>query len=176
MHLPNGRSTRIRDAVVIDSARCQRRVSGMLEQSYARSEHWPRLSTMFAHVVDLIEKTDRLHQIAELSTRILLDAFGWTGSVVRSSDLNARTDRSDRLADLTRAVGADTYICGRGGARYLEPAAFDRLGLTVDYFSQPTWIAPRIWDASQSVSAAWTLAKYGDLRSVAPSRLGYSTA
>lgn len=175
VHLPNGRGTHIRDAVVIDAARCQRRVSGMLEQFYARSDHWSKLSTMFAHVVDLIEKTDRLDQIAELSTRVLLDAFGWAGTVVRSSDLDARSDRSARLADLTRAVGADVYICGRGGARYLEPTVFDRLGLTVDYFSQPTWIEPRIWDAGQRVSAAWALAKYGDLNSAAPHRLGYST-
>lgn len=163
VHLPDGRGTRIRDAVVIDSARCKRRVGGMLEQFYARSEHWPWLSTMFADVVDLIGETDRLHQIADLSTRVLLDAFGWTGTVVRSSDLDARTDRSARLADLTRAVGADTYICGRGGARYLDSTAFDRLGLKVDYFSRPTWIEPGIWDAGQRTSATWALAMYGDL-------------
>lgn len=170
VHLPNGRSTRIGDAVVIDSARCQRRVSGMLEQFYARSDHWPMLSALFAHVVDLIGETNRLHQIAELSTRVILDAFGWTGIVVHSSDLDARTDRSSRLADLTRVVGADTYLCGRGGARYLEPTVFDTLGLTVDYFSRPTWVEPRIWDAGHSVSAVWTLAKHGNLRLPASSR------
>ena len=165
VHLPSGRSTRIRDAIVIDAARCQRRVIGMLEQFYSRSEHWPRLSTKLAHVSDLIAETDRLHKIAELSTRVLLDALGWTGAVVRSSDLDARTDRSARLADLTRAVGADTYICGRGGARYLNPSEFDRLGLAVDYFGQPTWIDPAIWEAGQRVSAAWALAKCGTLTS-----------
>lgn len=175
VHLPSGRSTRIRDAVVIDAARCQRRVSGLLEQFYSRSEHWPRLSTTLAHVSDLIAETDRLHEIAELSTRVLLDALGWTGTVVRSSDLDARAERSTRLADLTRAVGADTYICGRGGARYLDPSGFDRLGLAVDYFGQPPWIDPATWEIGQRVSATWALAKYGTF-SPTWSRLGYSPA
>jgi hypothetical protein len=163
VHLPNGRNTRIRDALVVDAARCQRRVDGMMEQFYARSEHWPTLGPALATVVKMVTETDRLHKIAELSTQVLLDAYRWRGTVVHSSNLNARTDRSRRLADLTRAVGADTYICGTGGARYLDPTPFDVLGLRVDYFRRPTWIEESIWETGKRLSATWALAKHGHL-------------
>lgn len=104
------------------------------------------------------------------STRVILDAFGWAGTVVRSSDLHARTDRSARLADLTREAGADTYICGTGGARYLEPAAFDALGVNVDYFGQPAWVDPGIWETGKSLSATWALARYGRLARTASAK------
>lgn len=161
VHLPNGRSTHIRDAIIVDSARCQRRVRGMLDQFYARSGRWPELKPMLTYLIDLMGQTNRLGEIAEHSTRVILDALGWTGTIVRSSDLEARTGRSARLADLTRAVGADTYICGRGGARYLDRAVFETLSLDVDYLGQPTWIEPNIWTEGQCISATWSLARYG---------------
>lgn len=161
VHLPHGRSTAIRDAVLVDARRCQRRVEGLLNQYFARSDHWPTLSSTLRPVVEQIAKTNRVHEIAELSTRVLLDACGWQGTVVRSSDLQARSNRSARLADLTRAVGADTYLCGRGGARYLDATPFDELDIAIEYFQQPSWLEPAVWQTGQRVSATWTLAKYG---------------
>lgn len=161
VHLPHGRPTLIRDAIVIDTARCQRRVAGMLQEFYGRSGNWPSLGARFADVVDLIGQTDRLHEITERSTRVILESLGWTGTIVRSSTLDARADRSERLADLTRAVGADSYICGRGGARYLNRTAFDALGLSVDYFDQPAWIDPCLWESGHRLSTTWALARHG---------------
>lgn len=161
VHLPHGRSTAIRDAVLVDAARCQRRVTGMLTQFFARSDHWPMVGRTLQPVVEQITTTNRLHEVAELSTRVLLDAYGWRGTVVRSSDLRARNDRSGRLADLTKAVDADTYLCGRGGARYLDPTPFEALGIAVKYFHQPAWLEPSIWQAGGRVSAVWAMATYG---------------
>lgn len=161
VHLPHGRSTAIREAVLVDALRCQRRVDGMLRQFFARSDHWPMVSSYLRPVVERITETNRLHEIAELSTQVLLDAYGWHGTVVRSSDLLVRNDRSGRLADLTQAVGADTYLCGRGGARYLDAAPFEELGIAIKYFQQPGGLEPSIWHAGQRLSAVWTLAKHG---------------
>lgn len=94
---------------------------------------------------------------------MLVNACGWQGTVVRRSNLQARNDRSARLAVLAPAVGADTYLCGRGGARYLDAAPFDELGIAIDYFHQPSWLERAAWQTGQRVSAAWTLAKYGTL-------------
>lgn len=172
VHLPGGRSTLIRDAFVVDTVRCRRRAMGMLEQFYARSDHWPDLRPWFAGLAEMFAQTDHLHEITERSTRVILEVLGWRGTIVRSSDLDARTDRSARLADLTQAVGADTYICGQGGARYLEQGAFDALGLSIDYFHQPDWIEPGLWSAGHRLSATWALARYGAQFAVGPRDVG----
>jgi len=54
-----------------------------------------------------------LTDVSETSTKALLRALDWPGLIYRSSDLPARTGRSERLADLTLAVGASTYLCDR---------------------------------------------------------------
>ena len=68
---------------------------------------------------------------------VLLTLLGWPGKAQRSSELPARTGRSERLADLTRAAGAGTYICGTGGSRYLDQQPFAQHGLSVlDVYGQ----------------------------------------
>ena len=88
-------------------------------------------------VVSALGYCDRLAPIAELSTVGLLRLLGWTGTVHRSSDYRVRSGRTDRLVDLTSALGAGTYLCGTGGARYLDHEAFDQADLTVEHFTVP---------------------------------------
>ncbi|SBW22462.1 WbqC-like family protein [Candidatus Protofrankia californiensis] len=42
-HLPHGRQTTVREAVLADPDRSRRRVAGMLVQYYSASPHWPVL-------------------------------------------------------------------------------------------------------------------------------------
>ncbi|WP_260473802.1 WbqC family protein [Amycolatopsis balhimycina] len=44
-----------------------------------------------------------------------------------------RPGRSERLADLAVTVGATTYLCGTGGAKYLDEKPFAELGVAVQY-------------------------------------------
>ncbi|MGW1710972.1 WbqC family protein [Streptomyces sp. NPDC002206] len=65
--------------------------------------------------------------VAEATTPALLNLLGWRVTIVRSSALAASSGRSVRLADLTSAVGAGTYLCGTGGLRYLDRRPFAEL-------------------------------------------------
>lgn len=159
--LPEGRSTSIRDARLVDSQRCARQVDGVLRQYYGRSKHWPEMRDALRAVVKEISAATYLHEVTAMSTRVLLDLCGWRGEVLRSSDLDARTGRSERLADLTRSAGADVYLCGMGGARYLDIEPFEASGLTVDYFREPRWCPSDLWRDGRDVSAVWTLAGHG---------------
>ncbi|MET9972249.1 WbqC family protein, partial [Streptomyces sp. NPDC006356] len=51
-HLPNGRPTLIRDAVIDDPALARRRTAGMLRQHYGASPHWPALAKALEPVLD----------------------------------------------------------------------------------------------------------------------------
>lgn len=157
VELPRGRATRINEVRLVDQARCQRRLEGLTAQYFARSRHWGQLRGPITELARLVGKTGRLDEVAEASTCQLLELLGWRGEVVRSSALTVRPGRSERLADLVAAVGATTYLCGTGGARYLDEQAFRALGLDVQYAAKPAWVADQVWQDGRNVCALWAM-------------------
>jgi hypothetical protein len=102
-----------------------------------------------------------LADLSEASTRALLTLTGWQGTILRSSDLTARTSKSQRLAELTCAAGGTTYLCGTGGARYLDYWPFALHGLRVVLFTGPPEGDPRIWQGASKLSALRALMAVG---------------
>lgn len=160
-HLPYGRATLIRDARLVDPPRAARRLSQLPAQHYRLSSHWPLLQAALEPAVHAVTESRGTAAVAEATTWSLLNILGWRGSVLHSSDLTltASPDRSARLADLTTAVGADTYLCGTGGMRYLDRRLFAERGLSIHAFRPP--IAEDLWTGAAKVSALWAFAAYG---------------
>ncbi|GAA3974017.1 hypothetical protein GCM10022384_25640 [Streptomyces marokkonensis] len=132
-HLPDGRSTLIRDAVIDDPALARCRTAGMLPQHYGASPHWPALAKALDPVLDAFT-TGRTAAVAQMSPRVLLDLIGWRDQILTSSRLTVRPGRSVRLADLAAATGARTYLCGTGGMSYLDPDTFAAQNVAVTPF------------------------------------------
>jgi hypothetical protein len=137
VHLPAGRSTLIRDVIVADPGRASRRAGDIIRRDYQASPYWPYVCDVVTEVKEAFARSDRLAEISEASTLALLRALGWAGVTCRSSDMTARPGRSQHLAGLTAAAGASRYLCGTGGARYLDPAPFASSGIRVTYFRPP---------------------------------------
>ncbi|MER5202272.1 WbqC family protein [Streptomyces sp. NPDC002825] len=170
-HLPHGRSTLIKDAVVADPDLARRRLTHMLAQYYAKSPDWPRFRSGLDAVLHRFE-TARMADLAEESTKLLLRLLGWRGRILRSSCLSVRPERSERLADLSAATGARGYLCGTGGMRYLVTAPFEAHGLSVVPFVTPSigvWRDAREMSALRPLMAAGIAAVAGDVRIVAAS-------
>ncbi len=51
--------------------------------------------------------------------------------IVRATEMVLRDDPTDRLIDICRKVGADTYLAGAGGAGYMDVDRFARNGIRV---------------------------------------------
>ncbi|MDT0412322.1 MULTISPECIES: WbqC family protein [unclassified Streptomyces] len=156
-HLPSGRSTLIREALIDDTERARRRTAGMLRQNFGAGPYWPSLTQALDPVLDAFA-TGRTAVVAETSTRVLLDLLGWRGRVHRSSLLAAGPGRSLRLADLAAATGARAYLCGTGGMTYLDPAPFAARDITVAAFRPP---ATGIWSTARRLSSLYALATLG---------------
>lgn len=177
-HLPQGRQTAVRDALIVDPGPARRRTTAMLRQYYGASPHWACLAQAL-EPVGAAFGSGRTAAVAETSTRILLDLLGWKGQILRSGELAARSGRSQRLADLTAAVGADSYLCGTGGMKYLDAAPFEAQELAVIPFLTPS---AGIWSSSRQVSALWALTTLGPtgladrLRTVAAAQTALETA
>ncbi|MEU7224393.1 WbqC family protein [Streptomyces chrestomyceticus] len=163
-HLPNGRSTAIRDAEIVDPVRARRRIRRTLQHCYGASPHWPTLKPALDPALDLIATGGRTAPVAEASTRTLLEFLGWSGRILHSSSLPSRPGRTERLADLAVATGATTYLCGTGGMKYLKTGLFDACGITAIPFRYPR---TGVWVAGHEVSALTPLLHLGPQRLIA---------
>ena len=157
-HLPHGRATLIRDARLIDPQRSHDQTAQAIRHCYRRSRHWQHVSDVLDHVLAAFANSDHTCSVAEGSTRALLGVLGWHGQIIRSSQLPARRERSQRLADLATVTGATTYLCGPGGLRYLDHGPFNAAKLPVEPFLTP---AEGLWRDSRRLSALHTLSALG---------------
>ncbi|MQA02156.1 MAG: hypothetical protein GEV07_05325 [Streptosporangiales bacterium] len=164
VHLPHGRATFINDVTIVDPRTCQRRLEGMLTQHYGRTPYWRSVRDALQEIVDLVGKTDRLDDIAVASATVLLELVDWPGLAVRSSSYSVSDDRSRRLADLTEQVDATTYVCGTGGARYLDQSVFDDCGIDVLYCQPPPVGVEALWTDQRRLTSIAALSTHGPER------------
>lgn len=139
----------------------RRRVYRLIQQYYGRGRHWRTFQDPLDEVLAIFDYTDCLAEVSETSSRVLLEQLAWPGIILHSSGLPAHVGRSMRLADLTCATGATTYLCGTGGARYLDPWAFATHGPHADFFTVPERKDPGIWQGSRRISALRALMTVG---------------
>ncbi|MGP3969596.1 WbqC family protein [Streptomyces sp. 6N223] len=160
-HLPQVRSTLISQARLADPRRTRRTVELLVRQYYGRSRHWAAIRSSLEAVLDRLDTTDRVADIAETSVRVLLEALGWKGKVLHSSALPTRHGRSERLADLAAVPGSTHYLCGPGGLRYLDAHPFKTLSICVVPFRTPEETGPSPWNGARRITALWALATLG---------------
>jgi len=110
IHLPAGRATLIRYARLADPAAPARCVPDILRQYYKHGPHAAAIFGLLPQLRSTIASCEWLADVAEHTTAEMLRLVGWPGVIHCSSDLPARSGRSERLADLASAVGATTYL------------------------------------------------------------------
>lgn len=109
-----------------------------------RTKYWTTIEQRYQAAPYFREYAPALHSILERDWPLLADlnieliglAFSWFGiapRMVRSSTLNAAGDKSEKLLNICRSVGATSYLSGISGREYLDTAAFDRAGIAVSY-------------------------------------------
>ena len=102
-----------------------------LKTNYSKApffeEFWPALSEVYA------TNHEDLSGLNMDLTKLLLQFLGVDKKIVCSSSLNAEGERTQRLINLCREVGATTYLSGPGGKRYMDAEAFPAAGLKLEY-------------------------------------------
>ena len=105
---------------------------GAIEQAYATAPHLARHRAALHALYET--KWERLAPLAVASAEWLARAVGIATPAHLASTLDAAAaEPTERLIVLCRAVGADTYLAGRDGARYMDVARFAAAGIRVLY-------------------------------------------
>ena len=133
-----------------------------LEQAYARAPHWRTHCDALAALYT--PPWERLAPVAIASAEWLGRAIGVTTPVRLASSLGVDdADPTGRLIALCHAVGADTYLAGGHGARYMEGKRFAEAGIRVLYqsYDHPVY-AQQHGDFVPFLSAVDLLLMHGD--------------
>ena len=103
-----------------------------IETAYERAPHLPAWREALARLY--AQPWERLAPVAVASAEFLARATGVTAPARLASSLAVDDDDpTGRLVALCRAVGADTYLAGGHGARYMEAKRFADAGIRVLY-------------------------------------------
>lgn len=124
--------TPIRDVRVDTRQPWRRRHAQTIEHAYREARHFPRYR---ASLVELYERDwAELLPLAIASAEWLAGQAGITTPTRLASELHIEdTDATGRLVALCRSLGADTYLAGRDGARYMDLEQFRRAGIAVRF-------------------------------------------
>jgi hypothetical protein len=111
-----------------------------IEGAYAAAPYWPSVRDALGQLY--AEPWDRLAPTAVASAQVLAQALGVTTETrLASSFVVDDDDPTGRLVALCKAVGADTYLAGGHGARYMDGKRFADAGIRVLYqaYSHPIY-------------------------------------
>ena len=113
-----------------------------IEHSYAKSTHYEELEPWLQRFVGNGTKRLAEYNIEAISS--LVAELGLSAKLVRSSDLEVEGVATDRLIEITRAVGGDAYLAGGGASGYQEDEKFEADGVELVYqdFSHPVYEQP----------------------------------
>ncbi len=101
-----------------------------IETNYARAMYferfWPELKPLYECSWDDLSALNiafikKLAELLEIPTKIII-----------SSELDVHSTKTERLIDLCRAVGVDTYLAGAGAGAYMDFDQFCASGLKLE--------------------------------------------
>lgn len=142
VHLPSGQSTKIKD-VEFASIGAIDKINQTLKCNFVNNEN--NISCKNKILTEIKQHENNFAEFVVASTTILLEIAEVCPKVVYASQLGeTRFDKNERLIDLCKAVGGDTYIADSGGAHYIDVEKFKDNQVSL------LW---QVWETPQNESA-----------------------
>lgn len=94
------------------------------------------------HLINIYQnKYDKLIELNMDIIYFLKNAFSIKSKIVFASQLGFVSSSTERLADITEALGGDVYLSGQGGLNYLDISIFESRGINVEFqdFKHPVY-------------------------------------
>jgi hypothetical protein len=110
-----------------------------------REDHWKKIRVSYAkaNFFHLYRDLEEVYQkewssLFELNLETIRKTMEWLGikiPIIKESGLGIHGESTERLVNITKAVGADVYISGPGGKGYIEERLFEENNLKLEYQS-----------------------------------------
>lgn len=122
---------RIDQVRVDNSVDWRRKHWDTLKACYGRAAHFREYSAFFEDTY-----SRQWHTLMALNVHIieyLLKSLSINTPISFESALKTSTSSTDRIIEICRKLGADTYLSGSGGKDYLEEEKFQAAGIRLEY-------------------------------------------
>lgn len=107
----------------------------VLENEYHRAPYFSQTMSILEAEIYSANGAKTLAQMNEIFVRRFAYEFGLKNErkyvLASQLDIDPPTDKTDRLIKMTKAVGGNAYLAGRGALNYLNPAQFEEAGVTL---------------------------------------------
>ena len=103
-----------------------------INRSYANSEFFKKnYKTFFEKIYS--KKWDHLFT---LNYELIIQLIDWLDikiEVIKESELNISGNSTDRLVNISKKIGAETYVSGVGGKEYMNEKMFETNNIKIEY-------------------------------------------
>lgn len=106
-----------------------------LRAAYARTPFFGAESTAVRDLYEQLALEPRLSRINEGFIRWLTHRLALNTQIRRDREFAFEGDRTERLMELCKSVGATNYLSGPSARRYLEVEALERAGVLVEWMT-----------------------------------------
>jgi hypothetical protein len=110
-----------------------------IEQNYSKAASFGKNFDLCREILE--KEWEHLVELNISFISRLKEELGIRTDIVRSSTLGIETDKTRRLVDICKRLGADTYLSGAGGREYLEEEKFAESGIKLEFqdYSHPEY-------------------------------------
>ena len=102
-----------------------------IEMNYSKAKFFLDFFPVFKEL--LLTKYDNLAQMNMAINTEIINRFGFSVRILKSSDMSLNSVREERVIDIVKAVGADTYLSGNGARAYQSEEHFTQNGISLVY-------------------------------------------
>ena len=130
---------KINEVKIDNSARWQKKHWAAIRQNYSKADYFCDFSGFFENLY-----AKEWTKLVDLNTEIiyyLLQTFDIKAEILIESALEINSNKTERLIDLCKKLGADTYLSGAGGRDYMEESRFaeEKIKLIYQDFKHPVY-------------------------------------
>jgi len=119
----------IKDVRINNRVRWKKKHFHALLYNYAKSPYFKEHRSFFEHTYN--RDWQYLLDINTHVIKYLVSALGINAEILIASNLNVRNHPTERLIDICKGLGADTYLAGIDGYKYMDMERFRLAGIEV---------------------------------------------
>jgi hypothetical protein len=121
---------KIKNETIIDGVTWKEAHFRKIRDNYKKTPYYASYEEQLKTIYE--NRHDKLIDLNMDIIYFLRNAFKIKTKIIFASELNFISKSTERLIDITEALGGDVYLSGSGGLNYLDESLFERRGIRVE--------------------------------------------